>query len=58
MREGGPLPPGSIDFNGRLEIPNIQRTQAGVYTCEAPDYPPSHPGQKVNVVLKVEACKW
>lgn len=58
LREGGPLPPGSVDINGRLEIPNIQRGQAGTYICEAPDYPQSTPGQRVTVALKVEACKY
>ncbi|KAK6617380.1 hypothetical protein RUM43_014389 [Polyplax serrata] len=54
-RDGVPLPPGSVDINGRLEIPNIQRTQAGTYVCEAPDHSPSTPGQRVTVTLQVEA---
>lgn len=57
VREGNPLPPGSRDRNGRLEIPNIQRTHEGTYYCEAVGYAPSIPGQRVPVLLKVEPCK-
>lgn len=57
-RDGAPLPPGSVDYNGRLEIPNIRRGQAGVYVCEAPDHPSSTPGQRVTVELIVEACEY
>ncbi|XP_057332116.1 basement membrane-specific heparan sulfate proteoglycan core protein isoform X8 [Microplitis mediator] len=49
-----PLPPGSRDINGRLEIPNIQVEHAGPYICEAVGYPPSVPGQRVTVHLEVE----
>ncbi|XP_076397846.1 terribly reduced optic lobes isoform X10 [Megachile rotundata] len=49
-----PLPPGSRDLNGRLEIPNIQLEHSGLYICEAVGYPPSTPGQQVNVYLTVE----
>ncbi|XP_018405456.1 PREDICTED: basement membrane-specific heparan sulfate proteoglycan core protein-like [Cyphomyrmex costatus] len=51
---GLPLPPGSRDINGRLEIPNIQLEHAGTYICEALGYPPSTPGRQVTVVLSVE----
>ncbi|XP_061934455.1 basement membrane-specific heparan sulfate proteoglycan core protein isoform X39 [Apis cerana] len=49
-----PLPSGSRDINGRLEIPNIQLNHSGSYICEAVDYPPSTPGQQVSVYLTVE----
>ncbi|XP_076237455.1 basement membrane-specific heparan sulfate proteoglycan core protein-like [Calliopsis andreniformis] len=49
-----PLPPGSRDINGRLEIPNIQLDHAGFYICEAVGYPSSTPGQRVTVYLNVE----
>ncbi|XP_043603055.1 basement membrane-specific heparan sulfate proteoglycan core protein isoform X21 [Bombus pyrosoma] len=49
-----PLPPGSRDFNGRLEIPNIQLEHSGEYICEAVGYPSSTPGQQVSVYLTVE----
>ncbi|CAD6239647.1 GSCOCG00008743001-RA-CDS [Cotesia congregata] len=49
-----PLPPGSRDINGRLEIPNIQVEHSGPYICEAVGYPPSVPGQRVTVHLEVE----
>ncbi|KAK4879912.1 hypothetical protein RN001_008058 [Aquatica leii] len=52
---GLPLPPGSRDNNGRLEIPNIQIEHGGSYTCVAIGYPPSTPGSQVNVYLTVEA---
>lgn len=53
---GLPLPPGSRDLNGRLEIPNIQIEHAGTYICEAVGYPPSTPGRQVSVDLTVEKC--
>ncbi|XP_029051246.2 basement membrane-specific heparan sulfate proteoglycan core protein isoform X2 [Osmia bicornis bicornis] len=49
-----PLPPGSRDLNGRLEIPNIQLDHGGLYICEAVGYPASTTGQQVNVYLTVE----
>ncbi|XP_076230674.1 terribly reduced optic lobes isoform X32 [Nomia melanderi] len=49
-----PLPPGSRDINGRLEIPNIQMDHSGSYICEAVGYPPSTSGQQVTVYLTVE----
>lgn len=54
---GLPLPPGSRDINGRLEIPNIQLEHAGTYICEAVGYPTSTPGQQLTVHLEVEKCK-
>jgi len=54
-RSGGlPLPPGSRDRNGRLEIPNVQLDATGTYHCEAIGYPKTTPGQNVSVYLKVE----
>lgn len=53
-----PLPSGSRDINGRLEIPNIQLNHSGSYICEAVDYPPSTPGQQVSVYLTVEKCMY
>lgn len=55
---GLPLPSGSRDVNGRLEIPNIQIEHGGSYTCAAIGYPPSTPGSQVNVYLTVEPCKF
>lgn len=52
--DGQPLPAGSRDRNGRLEIPNVQLNAAGIYICEAVDYPKTSPGQNSAVVLKVE----
>ncbi|XP_063983473.1 basement membrane-specific heparan sulfate proteoglycan core protein-like isoform X6 [Diachasmimorpha longicaudata] len=49
-----PLPPGSRDIKGRLEIPNIQMEHAGIYICEAVGYPPSTPNQRITVHLEVE----
>lgn len=58
-RPGGrPLPPGSRDVNGRLEIPNIQLDHAGEYICEAVGYPTSTPGAQTNVHLTVEKCEF
>ncbi|XP_014478060.1 PREDICTED: basement membrane-specific heparan sulfate proteoglycan core protein isoform X5 [Dinoponera quadriceps] len=51
---GLPLPPGSRDINGRLEIPNIQLDHAGTYICEAVGYSPSTPGSQISVTLEVE----
>lgn len=54
---GQPLPPGSRDLNGRLEIPNIKVEHSGTYTCEAVGYPPNTPGAQVSVHLQVDRCK-
>ncbi|XP_058821183.1 basement membrane-specific heparan sulfate proteoglycan core protein isoform X2 [Topomyia yanbarensis] len=51
---GMPLPPGSRDFNGRLEIPNIRFDHNGDYVCEAVGYPKSTPGSSKLVHLIVE----
>ncbi|XP_064212839.1 basement membrane-specific heparan sulfate proteoglycan core protein [Tribolium castaneum] len=51
---GEPLPPGSRDHNGRLEIPNIKVEHSGTYTCEAVGYPPNTPGAHVSVHLQVD----
>ncbi|XP_071451008.1 basement membrane-specific heparan sulfate proteoglycan core protein [Hetaerina americana] len=52
--DGGPMPPGTRDLNGRLEMPNIQLSHTGTYICEAVGYPESTPGSRVSVYLKVE----
>ncbi|KAJ1522549.1 hypothetical protein ONE63_001735 [Megalurothrips usitatus] len=49
-----PLPPGSQDLNGRLEMPNIQLDHSGNYICEAVGYPENVPGSRLTVLLKVE----
>ncbi|XP_017764583.1 PREDICTED: basement membrane-specific heparan sulfate proteoglycan core protein-like isoform X4 [Eufriesea mexicana] len=49
-----PLPPGSRDINGRLEIPNIQLDHSGPYICEAVDYPSLIRGRQMTVYLTVE----
>ncbi|XP_075211994.1 terribly reduced optic lobes isoform X4 [Lycorma delicatula] len=50
---GLPLPPGSRNINGRLEMPNIQLSHKGTYICEAVGFP-SSPGSRVSVHLNVE----
>jgi len=55
---GMPLPPGSRDFNGRLEMPNIGVEHSGTYICEAVGYPESTQGAKVSVYLRVDPCKY
>lgn len=54
---GLPLPPGSRDVNGRLEMPNIAVDHTGTYICEAVGYPSSTPGSRVSVYLRVDSCK-
>ncbi|XP_052124491.1 basement membrane-specific heparan sulfate proteoglycan core protein isoform X6 [Frankliniella occidentalis] len=49
-----PLPPGSQDRNGRLEMPNIQLEHSGNYICEAVGYPENIPGSRLTVLLRVE----
>ncbi|KAL7036766.1 hypothetical protein ACKWTF_008935 [Chironomus riparius] len=49
-----PLPPGSRDLNGRLEIPSIKVEHSGEYICEAVGYPKNTPGSVVSVMLDVE----
>ncbi|XP_070509903.1 basement membrane-specific heparan sulfate proteoglycan core protein isoform X20 [Chironomus tepperi] len=49
-----PLPPGSRDLNGRLEIPMIKVEHSGEYVCEAVGYPKNTPGSTVSVMLEVE----
>ncbi|KAL1394552.1 hypothetical protein pipiens_011875 [Culex pipiens pipiens] len=51
---GLPLPPGSRDINGRLEIPNIRFDHNGDYICEAVGFPKSTPGGSKTVHLIVE----
>ncbi|XP_075155748.1 terribly reduced optic lobes isoform X13 [Haematobia irritans] len=54
-RPGGrPLPIGSRDKDGRLEIPNIRVEDSGTYICEAVGYPRHVSGQQVSVQLTVE----
>jgi hypothetical protein len=57
IRSGNrPLPPGTRDLNGRLEIPNIKVEHSGEYICEAKGYSRS-PGSTVSVNLNVEKSK-
>ncbi|XP_076269824.1 terribly reduced optic lobes isoform X47 [Rhynchophorus ferrugineus] len=49
-----PLPPGSRDINGRLEIPDIKVEHAGTYICAAKDFPPGTPGAEISVQLYVD----
>ncbi|XP_049279689.1 basement membrane-specific heparan sulfate proteoglycan core protein isoform X5 [Anopheles funestus] len=51
---GQPLPPGTRDMNGRLEIPNIRIDHNGEYVCEAVGYSKSTPGSTKTVHLTVE----
>ncbi|PNF14537.1 hypothetical protein B7P43_G15031, partial [Cryptotermes secundus] len=54
---GLPLPPGSRDINGRLEMPDIQVEHSGTYICEAIGVPPNIPRAQVSVHLTVEPSK-
>uniref|UniRef100_A0AAG5CPX2 Basement membrane-specific heparan sulfate proteoglycan core protein n=1 Tax=Anopheles atroparvus TaxID=41427 RepID=A0AAG5CPX2_ANOAO len=51
---GEPMPQGTRDLNGRLEIPMIRVDHGGDYVCEAVGYPPSTPGSSKTVSLTVE----
>ncbi|KAL3282973.1 hypothetical protein HHI36_006131, partial [Cryptolaemus montrouzieri] len=51
---GQPLPPGSRDVRGRLEIPNIKVEHSGEYICEAIGFPPAARNAQVRVQLTVE----
>ncbi|XP_066260113.1 basement membrane-specific heparan sulfate proteoglycan core protein isoform X1 [Euwallacea similis] len=51
---GLPLPPGSRDLNGRLEMPNIKVEHGGTYVCVAKGYPPGTPGAEIAVQLHVD----
>ena len=50
---GAPLPVGSRDLNGRLEIPDIKLSDSGEYICEAVNYR-SKPGSQKTVTLNVQ----
>ncbi|CAL8147958.1 unnamed protein product [Orchesella dallaii] len=52
---GLPLPQGSRDISGRLEMPNIATEHTGTYICEAVGYPSSTPGSRVSVYLRVDS---
>lgn len=54
---GQPLPPGSKDNRGRLEIPNIKVEHSGDYICEAVGFPGTAKNAQVRVQLTVERCK-
>ena len=47
---------GSIDSDGRLEMPNVQVSHGGTYICQATDYP-NQSGSSVSVYLKVVSSK-
>ncbi|KAK9869716.1 hypothetical protein WA026_003454 [Henosepilachna vigintioctopunctata] len=49
-----PLPPGSKDYRGRLEMPNIKVEHSGEYICEAINFPPNARNAQKRVLLKVE----
>jgi len=51
---GLPLPDGTRDYRGRLEMPNVQMSDTGTLICFAIDYPPSNSGAEVSVYLLVE----
>nr|CAD7195790.1 unnamed protein product [Timema douglasi] len=51
---GLPLPPGSRDVSGRLEIPDIQVEHSGTYICEAVGFPQETQGARVSVHLTVD----
>ncbi|XP_058175045.1 basement membrane-specific heparan sulfate proteoglycan core protein [Anopheles ziemanni] len=51
---GLPMPQGTRDLNGRLEIPMIRVDHSGEYICEAVGYPSSTPGSSKTVSLTVE----
>ena len=55
--ENRPLPDGTRDLNGRLEIPNIKVEHSGEYICEAKGYPRNTPGSFLSVTLNVEKSK-
>ena len=57
-KNNGPMPPGTRDVNGRLEIPNIKLEHSGEYVCEAVGYSRSTPGSTVSVFLQVERCEF
>uniref|UniRef100_A0A182FR49 Basement membrane-specific heparan sulfate proteoglycan core protein n=1 Tax=Anopheles albimanus TaxID=7167 RepID=A0A182FR49_ANOAL len=50
---GLPLPPGTRDINGRLEIPNIRVDHSGTYVCEAVGYSKLTAGSTKEVTLEV-----
>lgn len=52
-----PLPDGTRDLNGRLEIPNIKVEHSGEYICEAKGYSRNTPGSFLSVTLNVEKSK-
>uniref|UniRef100_A0ABL0EJV2 Basement membrane-specific heparan sulfate proteoglycan core protein n=1 Tax=Rhodnius prolixus TaxID=13249 RepID=A0ABL0EJV2_RHOPR len=54
IKGGGPLPPHSRDYRGRLEIPNVQLSHTGTYICKALGVPPNTPGSSARVYLQVE----
>ena len=54
---GLPLPLSSLDYNGRLEMPNIKVSDTGTFICYAIGYPATYPGAEVSVYLLVEQSK-
>ncbi|KAL6957329.1 Basement membrane-specific heparan sulfate proteoglycan core protein [Sarracenia purpurea var. burkii] len=52
---GSPLPVNSVvTAQGRLEIPNIQVSHSGAYTCKALEPYSRYPGSEISVYLTVE----
>ena len=54
---GLPLPPGTRDVRGRLEMPNIQVSDTGTFICYATEYASNFPGAEISVYLLVEQSK-
>ena len=54
---GLPLPPGTRDLRGRLEMPNIQMSDTGTFICYATEYSSNFPGAEISVYLLVEQSK-
>ena len=54
---GLPLPRGSRDYLGRLEMPNIEVSDTGTFICYAMGYPSNYEGAEVSVYLLVEQSK-
>jgi len=50
---GLPLPSGSRDYNGRLEMPNIKISDTGTYICFAVGFPSNQLDAEVSVYLMV-----
>ena len=54
---GLPLPPGTTDVGGRLEMPGVKLSDTGTFICYTTEFPSSEPGTEVSVYLLVEQSK-